>query len=278
VTWLRSLVLLPLLAASCEKAEAPADAGAPAADVPVAEVPFEPPAAVMRRLTRTQYLNTLRDVFGSDVVLPASVEPDTAREGFFSIGASESAVSRRGVEQFQAAAFDIASQVLRNEGQRMRLIGCAPAGTQDDACARTALTTLARRLWRRAVTEDEITPFVRVSGEAATALGDFHRGLEYGLAGLLQSTDLLYRPEVGATGRCRARARATRPSSSPRASRSFSGTGPPTTSCSPPRSRAPSTATTACAPRSTACSAPSARAAGCGPSSPSGSRSTRSTG
>lgn len=209
MTWLRSLALLPLLAASCGKSEAPADAAAPAADVPVAEVPFEPPAAVMRRLTRTQYLNTLRDVFGNEVVLPASIEPDTAREGFFSIGASESAVSRRGVEQFQAAAFDVASQVLRNEAQRMRLLGCAPAGTQDDACARTALTTLARRLWRRTVTAEEITPFVRVSGEAATALGDFHRGLEYGLAGLLQSADLLYRPEVGATAAAGARTRFT---------------------------------------------------------------------
>ena len=204
MTWLRSLVLLPLLAVSCGKSEAPADAATPAADVPVVEVPFEPPTAVMRRLTRTQYLNTLRDVFGNEV-LPASIEPDTAREGFFSIGASESAVSRRGVEQFQAAAFDIASQALRNEGQRMRLLGCAPAGTQDDACARTALTTLARRLWRRAVTAEEITPFVRVSGEAATALGDFHRGLEYGVAGLLQATDLLYRPEVGATASAGAR-------------------------------------------------------------------------
>ena len=87
MTWLRSLVLLPLLAASCEKAEAPADAATPAADVPVVEVPFDPPAAVMRRLTRTQYLNTLRDVFGNEVVLPASIEPDTARVCLLYIGA-----------------------------------------------------------------------------------------------------------------------------------------------------------------------------------------------
>lgn len=196
MTSLRPFFLATLLAASCEKSEAPQDAAAP--DVPIVASPFEPPPSAMRRLTRTQYLNSLRDVFGNDLVLPASVEPDTAREGFFAIGASESAVSRRGVEQFQAAAFDIASQVLRDEARRARLVGCMPAGVTDENCARTALTALARRLWRRPVTAEEVAPFVRVSGEAATALNDFHRGLEYGVAGLLQSVELLYRPEVGA--------------------------------------------------------------------------------
>lgn len=190
----RNLLLFAALAASCEKAEAPVDA---AVDAPVAAVPFEPPSAAMRRLTRSQYLNTIRDVLGTDLVLPASTEPDTAREGFFSIGASESSVSRRGVEQFQAAAFDLASQVLRETARRGRVVSCAPTGMQDDVCARASLTALARRLWRRPVTEEEITPFVRVSSEAAAALGDFYRGLEYGVAGLLQSVDLLYRPEVG---------------------------------------------------------------------------------
>lgn len=206
---LPTFFLLTAFAASCERAETAPDAGAVTADVPVAQVPFEPPPAVMRRLTRSQYLNTVRDVLGNDLVLPASVEPDTARDGFFAIGASESSVSRRGVEQFQAAAFDLASQVLREPARRARVVTCTPSGTQDEACARAALSALARRLWRRPVSEAELAPFVRVSTEAAVALEDFYRGLEYGVAGLLQSVDLLYRPELGVAAAPAARTRFT---------------------------------------------------------------------
>lgn len=203
---LRRLALCAALAAACDKTEATPDA---AVDAPTAQLPYEPPAAVMRRLTRTQYVNTLRDVFGADIVVPASTEPDTAREGFFSIGASESSVSRRGVEQFQAAAYDIAQQVLRDEARRARFVPCAPSAMRDDACARTALGALARRLWRRPVAAEELNALVEVSGTAGAALGDFHRGLEYGVAGLLQSVDLLYRPEVGETARPGVRTRFT---------------------------------------------------------------------
>ena len=205
---LRRLALAVGLAAACDKTESTPDASV-AADAPVAQLPYEPPAAVMRRLTRSQYVNTLRDVFGADVVVPASTEPDTARDGSFAIGASESSVSRRGVEQFQAAAYDIAQQALRDEARRARLVTCAPSGMRDDACARTALGALARKLWRRPVAPAELDALVEVSGMAGASLGDFYRGLEYGVAGLLQSVELLYRPEVGETARSGARTRYT---------------------------------------------------------------------
>lgn len=201
---LQRAALAALLAVACDKTDAAPDAGA--ADVPVSRGPYEPAPAAMRRLTKSQYLNTLRDVFGADVVLPASIEPDAAREGSFAVGSSESAVSRRGIEQFQAAAYDVASQAL-DEARRSRLVSCTPAAMRDDACARTALKSLARRLWRRPVTDEEIAPFVEVAGSAGASLGDFYRGLQYGVAGVLQGVETLYRPELGAAGAAGARTR-----------------------------------------------------------------------
>ncbi len=160
-------------------------------------VPFEPPSPTLRRLTQSQYTHTLRDVLGDDIVVPRALEPDVPRAGLAAIGASETSVSRRGVEQFQAAAFAVAEQVLRDPARRARLVTCTPMGVRDDRCAGEALGALGRRLWRRPLAAEELAGITTVAGRAAEALGDFWRGLEYGLAAVLQAPDMVFRVEVG---------------------------------------------------------------------------------
>ena len=54
--------------------------------------------AAMRRLTQAQFYNSIRDLFGEEVVVPDLAEPDVVASGLPSIGASEASYSSRGVE------------------------------------------------------------------------------------------------------------------------------------------------------------------------------------
>jgi hypothetical protein len=181
--------LLPLLAACAGSDVEPAG---PARPIPLAA---EPGPRVMQRLTRAQYASAIHDLFGDDVVVPTALEPDVERSGFFAIGAAETSVSPRGVEQYERAAFAIAEQVLAEE-RRERIVSCAATSPIDLACASEVLAPVARRAWRRPVDALEIEPFAIAAVRAGAALGDFHAGLVYGLAGVLQSPDFLYRPQT----------------------------------------------------------------------------------
>ncbi|HNM49929.1 MAG TPA: DUF1587 domain-containing protein, partial [Candidatus Obscuribacter sp.] len=64
------------------------------------------------RLTQAQYKNTIHDVFGDDIVIAGGLEPDVVIGDFASVGASETSISPRGVEQYESLAFDIAQQAL----------------------------------------------------------------------------------------------------------------------------------------------------------------------
>ncbi len=58
----------------------------------------EAPPRQLRRLTSEQYRNSIQDLFGDDLVLPGSLEPDEEVDLLLSVGSSVTAVSPRGVE------------------------------------------------------------------------------------------------------------------------------------------------------------------------------------
>ena len=183
------LPLLALLACGTDPVRTPVDRGeAPAAAAP---------AARMKRLTAVQYGNVMVDLFGEDVLLPSSLDPDERIEGLYAGGSSYTTISSYGVEKYEGAAYDIAEQVMDDDTLRAQWVPCTPTDVQDDACAEQALTLLGRRAWRRPLSTEELDLLVGVAGEAAVTLGDFHDGLEYGFAALLMSPNLLYRVELG---------------------------------------------------------------------------------
>lgn len=170
---------------------------------PAAVDPGPAPAAglpSLPRLTRSQYGHAIRDLFGDAVVVPSALEPDVLLDGSLALGAAESALSRRGVEQYERAAYAIATQAMEPGAARDLLVPCAPAGPDDAACAETALVPLARRAWRREVTSAEATALAGLATNAGTVLGDFYDGLEYGIAFILQAPAFLYRPSLGDPG------------------------------------------------------------------------------
>jgi hypothetical protein len=161
----------------------------------VVEPASEPGAPVLRRLTAAQYADTLEDLVGPGLVL-GRVEPDTSLDGFLSVGASVATLSELGVEQYEGNALDVAA-VAVDADHRGAWVPCVPAGPIDDACAREALGPWARRAWRRSLTEPEMDALVALASEAGEATGDFHTGLSYAVAAVLQSPWFLYRVELG---------------------------------------------------------------------------------
>ncbi|MBT6489773.1 MAG: DUF1592 domain-containing protein [Deltaproteobacteria bacterium] len=156
-----------------------------------------PGEVAMRRLTQAQFVNSVTDVFGSDVVVPKFSEPDTSLGGLLSVGASQTAFSARGVESIEDAAYGLSEQALDTDVLKARLVPCSPSATVDDECALQTIESLGRLLWRRSLTDEESQALVLVAGQSAAVLGDFYDGLEFAIAGLLQSPNFLYRIEAG---------------------------------------------------------------------------------
>lgn len=150
-----------------------------------------------QRLTVAQYGNAIRDIFGKDINVPPALEADASIDGFVAIGASMSTISPGGIEKYEKAALAIAQQVIADDAHKSVVLKCAPTGPNDAACAKETVTSLGRLLYRRALTEAEITRLTNLFLQAAAALGGFDRGLEYAIAAMLQSPHFLYRPQVG---------------------------------------------------------------------------------
>lgn len=159
----------------------------------------EPTPIAAQRLTATQYRAAIRDLFGASIVVSA-LEPDVVTpedNGFETTAAGRSAISKRGVEQYETAAYSIANQIVADPKLLAVALPCKPATVDDPACARTFASETGRRVFRRRLSTAEVDRVVAIVTTAAAKLGSFEKGLVYGIASLLQSPSFLYRPVVG---------------------------------------------------------------------------------
>lgn len=158
-------------------------------------LPFEPPRPKMRRLSQVEYRNSVHDLFGEFVEI-GDLEPDTPVNGFTAIGNAQLTTSALGVEKYESAALSVAAQVLRNPA-RINLLDCTPQSFVDGPCTTQFIEEVGPRIFRRPLTAVEVQTHSTVAMLAQRNLKDFWRGLEFGLASLLQSPHFLYRTEFG---------------------------------------------------------------------------------
>jgi hypothetical protein len=79
---------------------------------------------------------------------------------------------------------------------RRKIFVCRPRGPRDEeSCATTIITTLARRAYRRAINKDEI-PGLMIPYKLARDTGRFEDGIRLALQRILVSPDFLFRVEV----------------------------------------------------------------------------------
>jgi hypothetical protein len=157
--------------------------------------PFQPPAGMLRRLTRSQFRNAVRDIFGVEVDV-TKLDSDIGQ--FPAVGAAAVQTSPRGVEQYQTAIEEAVNAVWSDATKRAKFIGCTPGNTATDACTRTFIETMGRRAWRRPLAAEEITELVGVASTATTELGSGVEGARWATVAMFIAPSFLYRPELGA--------------------------------------------------------------------------------
>ena len=136
---------LPSGGSSAGSAGSSAGSAASSAGGTTACVIADPVASPVRRLTRLEYDNTVRDLLGLDLSLAAGF-PTDAIAGGFSNNASVLSVSALLAEKYMAAAETLAAEAIMNLAT---LLPCDPAATGEDACARAFIETFGRRAYRR---------------------------------------------------------------------------------------------------------------------------------
>lgn len=210
VAWLGLLSLTAACSAESTKSGSPSGNQAGAAAMgpagggagglqPVVSNPpaFQPAPGALRRLTRTQFRNALRDVFGAEVDV-GQLEPDSWNGAFAVVGATTVTSSERGVEQYHAAIEKAVEAVFADDSRRSQLLGCVPTGAADDACIRGFIEALGARAWRRPLDVAEIERLSAVAAKAASELGSADEGARWATVALFTSPHFLYRPELGA--------------------------------------------------------------------------------
>jgi hypothetical protein len=155
----------------------------------------QPGPPLLRRLTRAQIDNSLRDIF-----------PDAAGDwqGFnlsdvssalgFSNDATALVVSPQTADEVRKSAEQLAS-VLSNSAHLGKLLPCAQ-NKPDDSCARELITTQGQRLFRRPLESDEVARYLQLLASVSGA-SDFANGVKWTLTAMIQSPNMLYRRELG---------------------------------------------------------------------------------
>jgi Protein of unknown function (DUF1592)/Protein of unknown function (DUF1588)/Protein of unknown function (DUF1595)/Protein of unknown function (DUF1585)/Protein of unknown function (DUF1587) len=160
-------------------------------------------SARIRRLTRLEVENTLADLLGDKTrTLARGIEPDT-----FAIGYStgdERGVSSNYVDALKSVAEGASAELAAAPERQALDASCNADDKSASACAETFIKTFGARALRRPLSQSEIDGLVTVyqAGTAAVAAGDpgaaLTAGLTYAVRALLQSSDFIFRTELGA--------------------------------------------------------------------------------
>ncbi len=144
---------------------------------------------VMRRLSRVEYDNSVRDLLGDDSHPADSFVDDPLVNGF-----ENNAVALQVTPALADAYFDTAEKLAtRAIGNLMQL---APCNGDERACAQSFVTSFGKAAWRRALDDQEVTALLALYDLGAQRRGHAG-GIDLVIRSLLFAPDFVFRPEVG---------------------------------------------------------------------------------
>jgi hypothetical protein len=151
----------------------------------------KPGPRLLRRLTGTQYDNTVADLLGVSSKLGASFVAAATVEGF-SNNARALQIDPLMAEQLDAAASSLAAEGIK----RIDALNAGCTATTQ-ACAEVFIAKFGKRAYRRPLSSVEVQRLILVYKTERDA-GESHAvGLETVLSAMLQSPGFLYRSERG---------------------------------------------------------------------------------
>ncbi len=184
----RWLVLCALALAACgAKSNGTASAGA-----------CSDGTVTLRRLTQTEYNNTVRDLLG-DTSQPAAAFPADSRNLGFDNNLQTLSTPPVLVARYESAAGKLIDDAWARDAAvapTAWLRVCDPAAIGDDACGQQIISRFARKAWRRPVSTDELTPLLALVATAKAQGDDFEVGVKLALRAILLSPNFVYRNEA----------------------------------------------------------------------------------
>lgn len=172
----------------------------------------EDPTTAIPRLSRREIEATIVDVFGITGAAERNLAADpktavnpatTAEVEVFDTLAATKTPSQVFIDGLESLAFEVARDFSANTAAVDALAGCAPAQPLDEACLGSFIRNVGLRLWRRPLTDDEVSSLVATVGPLATdpAAGPngHYVAVRGAISSLLVSPEFVYRTEIGAT-------------------------------------------------------------------------------
>ena len=194
---IRTTPLHALLGAAIALAACTGNIGDPPGDVGQSQAAvcaegLQPGASPIRRMTRAEYNNTVRDLLGDDS-RPADAFVVEEEALGFNNQATALGVTQLLAEQYMEASEAIAAKAAQDLDV---LVGGDPAVQGADACAEHFIETFGRRAFRRPLDGSEVSRLMNVF-TWGNAEFDFSSGIQLVLQAMLQSPHFLYRVEFG---------------------------------------------------------------------------------
>ncbi|HVR20857.1 MAG TPA: DUF1592 domain-containing protein, partial [Polyangiaceae bacterium] len=156
-------------------------------DCPTVEVARTP----LRRLTRFEYANTVRELLHVDSALVRDLPADEVTNGFDN-NAGVLTVSALHAEKYVLVSEALAKTAVQNLAA---LTTCDPATIGEEACARDFARSFGRRAFRRPITTADEQALLTAYTAGRTG-GSHAEGIEVMIRAALQSPDFLYRLEM----------------------------------------------------------------------------------
>ena len=161
--------------------------GAPLATCPTTEITPTP----LRRLTKFEYANTIRDLLKVDAAPVADMPVDEVTDGFNN-NSGVLTVSPLHAEKYVLVAEALAKAAVKSLAT---LSTCNTTTTGEDACATMFAKSFGRRAFRRALTAAD-EQFLMATYNAGKTGGTYAEGIEVMVRAVLQSPHILYRLET----------------------------------------------------------------------------------
>lgn len=150
----------------------------------------------MRRLTRFEYSNTVRDLLG-DTTRPGNTFPPEEIGNGFGNDANAVTVSYTLAEKYYDSARGIAERLVADRPRWAQTLGCDPTAMGEDACARAFIDRFGARAFRRPLSDEERDQLLGVyTSVRATELQTFDSAASAVVEAALQMPQFLYRVEL----------------------------------------------------------------------------------
>jgi len=143
----------------------------------------------VRHLTRTEYNNTVHDLFGTTLTPADAFQPDLGASGFDKDSVSQT-ITPAHMQAFEAGSDNLVEAVFADPTLKGRLVSCDLA--TGNTCIRSTLEAFLPKAWRRPVQPAEVDQLMALAGTEAKAGGSAEEQLKLALRGALTSANFLY--------------------------------------------------------------------------------------